>query len=179
MHSAAQSEAMALNEAEIAHFAKNVQFWVAHITRTHGSMCVLLSLKHWLQDGTLDCTCSHMTLHDSMMDVRDEDVRRALAQVRARLPSKQAHLNAEQCQQGRWCCESPSTGTLYSYIVLLADTWLHSLAQPVDTAVSTGRHAGRTATGQVAGPCQVCSPRTRSLQTAHAGSSWCTKSLQL
>ena len=46
MCSTAQSEATVLNEAEIAYFVGNVQFWVAHIACTHDDMCVLLSLKH-------------------------------------------------------------------------------------------------------------------------------------
>ena len=46
MHSMAQSKATVLNEAEIAYFVGNVQFWVAHIACTHDNMCVLLLLKH-------------------------------------------------------------------------------------------------------------------------------------
>ena len=98
----------------------------------------------------LDCVCSHVTLHDGATDVRDEDMQQASAQVHAHLLSEQACLNAEQnllvseqCQQERWCCESPSTDVLYKYIVCLADTWLHSLAQPVNTAVGTATQLGQ------------------------------------
>ena len=141
MHSTAQSEATALNEAEIVHFAKNVQFWAVCIACTHDNTCVLVSLKCWLQHGTMDCTCSHVMLHDSAMDMHNEDMRQALAQVHTNLLSEQAHhdaeqglLMSEQCQQERWCCESPSSDMLYE---LLADTWPYLLVQPVDTAVST------------------------------------------
>ena len=96
MCSTAQSEAMALNEAEIAHFVKNVQFWAAHIAHTHGETCVLLLFKCQLQHGTLDCTCSHVTLHDSMTDMHNEDVQQALAQVCMSLLSEQACHGAEQ-----------------------------------------------------------------------------------
>ena len=85
LRSAAQSEATALNEAKIVYFAKNVQFWAARIARTHGETRALLSLKRRLRHGALDCTCSHMMLHDSTTDMCDEDVRRALARVRASL----------------------------------------------------------------------------------------------
>ena len=136
MHSAAQSEATALNEAEIAHFAKNVQFSVACIAHTHGEMCALLSLKHQLQHGVLDCACSCVTLHDSATDMGNEDMWPALAQVCASLLSEcaccdaeQVLLASEQHQQEQWHCESPSTDTLYDYIVLLADSWLHALSQ--------------------------------------------------
>ena len=81
--STAQSEATALNEAEIAYFAKGVQSWAARIARTHGETRALLSLKRRLRHGALDCACSHVTLHDGATDVRDEDVRQALARVRA------------------------------------------------------------------------------------------------
>ena len=91
-----------------------------------------------------------MTLHDGATDVRDEDVRQALARVRARLLSERARLDAEQNllaseqrQQERWRRESPSTDALYTYIVCLADTWLHSLVQPVNTAVGTSTQLGQ------------------------------------
>ena len=45
MRSAVQSEATALNEAEIVRLAKEVQFWAARIARTHGDTRALLSLK--------------------------------------------------------------------------------------------------------------------------------------
>jgi len=92
MRSAAQSEATVLNEAEIAYFARNVQFWAARIARTHDDTRALLSLKRRLRHGALDCACSHVTLHDGATDVRDEDVRQALARVRARLLSERARL---------------------------------------------------------------------------------------
>ena len=136
MRSAAQSEAMALNEAEIARFAKEVQFWVARIARTHGDTRALLSLKRRLRHGALDCTCSRMTLHDSTTDVRDEDVRRALAPVHANLLSERAHhdherelLASEQRQQEQWRCESPSTDALRTSLLLcshLAELRLYS-----------------------------------------------------
>ena len=53
MCSVAQSEAMALNGAKIAHFVKNVQFWAAHIARTHDKMHALLSLKHQLRHACI------------------------------------------------------------------------------------------------------------------------------
>ena len=124
MRSAAQSEATALNEAEIAYFAGNVQFWAARIARTHDDTRALLSLKRRLRHSALDCACSHVTLHDGATDVRDEDVRQALARVRARLLSERARhdaeqnlLASEQRQQERWRRESPSTDALYKYIV--------------------------------------------------------------
>jgi hypothetical protein len=127
-----------------------VQFWAARIARTHGETRALLSLKRRLRHGALDCACSHVTLHDGATDVRDEDVRQALARVRARLLSQRARhdaeqglLASEQRQQERWRRESPSTDALYEYIVLLADTWLHSLAQPVNTAVNTAEQVGQ------------------------------------
>ena len=63
MRSAAQSEATVLNEAEIAYFAGNVQFWAARIARTHDDTRALLSLKCRLRHSALDCACSHVTLH--------------------------------------------------------------------------------------------------------------------
>jgi len=150
MRSAAQSEATVLNEAEIAYFAGNVQFWAARIARTHDDTRALLSLKRRLRHSALDCACSHVTLHDGATDVRDEDVRQALARVRARLLSERARhdaeqnlLASEQRQQEQWRRESPSTDALYKYIVCLADMWLHSLAQPVNTAVGTATQLGQ------------------------------------
>ena len=96
MCSAAQSKATVLNEAEIAYFVRNVQFWVVCIAHTHDDTCVLLLLKCWLQHGVLDCVCSHMTQHDSTTDVHDEDMQQALAQVHMHLLSEWAHHDAEQ-----------------------------------------------------------------------------------
>ena len=150
MRSAAQREATTLNEAEIARFATQVQFWAARIAHTHDDTHALLLLKHQLQHGALDCACSHVTLHDGATDVRDEDVRRALARVWANLLSEQARHDAEQellvseqCLQERWRCQSPSTDALYEYVAQLADCWLHALVQPVNTAVSTATQVGQ------------------------------------
>ena len=127
-----------------------MQFWAVCIARTHDETRALLSLKRWLWHGALDCTCLHMTLHDSATDMHNEDVRRALAWVRANLLSKRARHDAEQGllaskqrQQERWRCELPSTDVLYEYIMQLADCWLHSLALPVNTAVSTATQVGQ------------------------------------
>ena len=51
MRSAAQSEATALNEAEIAHFTTEVRSWAACIARTHVRRRALLSLKRRLRHG--------------------------------------------------------------------------------------------------------------------------------
>ena len=79
MRSTAQSKATDLNEAEIAHFTAEVRSWAARIAHTHAHRCVLLSLKRQLQYGALECACSHMTVHGSVADMSDEDVRPALA----------------------------------------------------------------------------------------------------
>ena len=62
MRSAAQSEATALNEAEITHFTTEVQSWAAHIAHTHASRSALLSLKHQLRYGALERACSQATV---------------------------------------------------------------------------------------------------------------------
>ena len=107
--SAAQSEATALNVAEMAHFASNVQSCAARIARTHEDTRALLSLKRRLRHGALDCACSHVMLHGSVTDVRDEHVRQALARVHAKLLYERARhdadqelLASEQRQQERW-----------------------------------------------------------------------------
>ena len=143
MRSAAQSEATVLNEAEIAYFARNVQFWAARIAHTHDDTRALLSLKHRLRHGALECACSHATVHDGAADMSDEDVRRALARARADLHSQRARhdadqklLASEQRVQERWHRESPSTDALYRYITWLADSWLHALAHPENATMS-------------------------------------------
>jgi hypothetical protein len=82
-------------------------------------------------------------LHDGATGVRDEDVQRALAWVRASLLSERARHDAEQRllvseqhQQERWRRESPSTDALYEYIAQLADSWLHALAHPENATMS-------------------------------------------
>ena len=189
MRSAAQSEATALNEAKIAHFTTEVRYWAARIARTHDGTRALLSLKRQLRHGALECASSHVhaTVHDGTADMSDEDVRRALARARADLHSQQARhdteqelLASERHQQERWRHESPSTDALYEYIVLLADCWLHSLAQPVNTAVSTAAQVEQLREKwPVAGPYQNCPPRPRSLQAGSSGSGWYTRSLRL
>jgi hypothetical protein len=140
MRSAAQSEATALNEAEIAHFTTEVRSWAARIAGTHVRRRALLSLKRQLRYGTLECACSHATVHDGAADMGDEDVRRALARARVDLHSQRARhdanqklLASEQRVQERWHRESPSTDALYKYITWLADSWLRVLA-PENTA---------------------------------------------
>ena len=73
MHSMAQSKATDLNEAEIAHFMMEVRSWAACIAHTHAHRRVLLSLKHQLWYGALECACSHATVHDSTADMSSED----------------------------------------------------------------------------------------------------------
>ena len=148
MRSAAQSEATALNEAEIAHFTTEVRSWAAHIARTHASRSALLSLKHQLRYGALECACSHAMVHDGAADISDEDERRSLARARALLHSQRARYDAdqkvlasEQRVQECWRRESPSTDELYGYIAQLADSWLCSLVLPVNTAVNAARVA--------------------------------------
>ena len=150
MRSAAQSKATALNEAEIAHFTTEVQSWAARIAHFHANRRERLSLKRQLRYGALGCACSHATVYDGATDVSDdsEDVLRALAQGHMTLLSLQAHhgadqrlLVSEQRQQERWRHVSPSTDALYGYVAQLADSWLHSLALPVNTAVSAARAA--------------------------------------
>ena len=87
-------------------------------------------------------------MYDGVTDVSDEDVRRALAQghvnllsMRARHDASQRLVASAQRQQERWRRESPSTDALYGYIAQLADNWLHSLARPVDAAVSAAQVA--------------------------------------
>ena len=72
MHSMAQSKATDLNEAEIAHFMMEVRSWAACIACTHAHRCVLLSLKHQLWYGALECTCLHATVHDSTADMEQQ-----------------------------------------------------------------------------------------------------------
>ena len=83
-----------------------------------------------------------------------------LRYVHASLLSEQARhdheqapelLASEQRQQERWRCESPNTDALYEYIMQLADCWLHVLAQPVNTAVSTAMQIGQLHAGDMAG----------------------------
>jgi hypothetical protein len=144
MRSAAQSEATALNEAEIAYLTTKVQYLAAGIARFHASRRARLSIKRELRHGTLECACSRATVYDGATDVSDEDVRRALAQghvnllsVRASLDAKQRLLASAQCQQERWRRESPSTDALYEYVAQLADSWLHELALPSNATVRT------------------------------------------
>ena len=66
MCSAAQNEATALNEAEIAHFSTEVRSWAVRIARTYARRRALLSLKRQLRYGTLECACSHVTVHACM-----------------------------------------------------------------------------------------------------------------
>ena len=75
-------------------------------------------------------------------------MRCALARVCADLLSMWAWHDANrtllasaQREQERWHCESPSTDALYKYVAQLADSWLHSLALPVNTAVNAARIA--------------------------------------
>ena len=119
-----------------------MQFWAARIARTHDDTRALLSLKRRLRHSALDCACSHVTLHDGATDVRDEDVRQALARVHARLLSERARhdaeqklLASEQRQQESWRCESPSTDALYEYVAQLADCRLRALALPENATV--------------------------------------------
>ena len=142
MHSTAQSEAAALNEAEIAYLTTQVQSLAAGMAHFHASRHVQLSIKRQLQYGMLACACSHVTVYDSMTDMSDEDMQQALAQGHTNLLSLQASHNAsqnllvsEQGQQEHWCHESPSTDALYEYVTQLADHKLHALALPVNTTV--------------------------------------------
>ena len=96
MRSAAQSEATALNEAEIAYLTTKVQYLAAGIARFHASRRARLSIKRELRHGTLECACSRATVYDGATDVSDEDVRRALAQGHANLLSVRASLDAKQ-----------------------------------------------------------------------------------
>jgi hypothetical protein len=137
MRSAAQSKATALNEAEIAEHTTNVRYSAACIARFHANRRTRLSIKRELRHGTLECACSRATVYDSVMDMSDEDVRWALAQghvnlisVRARHDTNQKLLAFAQSKQERWRHETPSTDALYGYVAQLADSWLHSLAQP-------------------------------------------------
>jgi hypothetical protein len=148
MRSAAQGEATALNEAEIAEHTTEVQYWAACIARSHASRCARLSIKRQLRYSALECTCSRATVYDGVTDMSDEDVRRALAQghvnllsVRARHDADQKLLASAQSQHERWHRESPSTDALYGYVAQLADSWLHSLARPVNAAVSAAQVA--------------------------------------
>ena len=125
MHSAAQGEATALNEAEITYLTTKVQSLAEGMARLsfHASRCAQLLIKQQLRYGTLECACSHVTVYDSMADMGDEDVRQALAQGHMNLLSLQASHNDnqellvnEQHQQECWCHKSPSTDTLYRYV---------------------------------------------------------------
>ena len=96
----------------------------------------------------LECACSRATVYDGATDVSDEDVRRALAQghvnllsLRARHNADQELLASEQRVQEHWRRESPSTNALYRYVMQLADSWLHLLALPVNTAVNATQAA--------------------------------------
>ena len=95
MRSAAQSEATALNEAEIAELTTEVQYWAARIARFHANRRARLSIKRQLRYGALECACSRATVYDGATDVSDEDVRRALAQGHANLLSVRASHDAE------------------------------------------------------------------------------------
>ena len=80
MRTAAQREATALNEAEIAYLTTKVQSLAEGMARFHASRRARLSIKRQLRYGALECACSCATVYDGMTDVGDEDVRRALAQ---------------------------------------------------------------------------------------------------
>jgi hypothetical protein len=142
MRSAAQSEATALNEAEITYLTTQVQSLAARMTRFHAYRRARLSLKRQLRYGALGCTCSHATVYDNATDIGDEDVRQALARghanglsLRASQDANQKLLASEQHQQESWRRESPSTDALYEYVAQLADSWLHELALPSDATV--------------------------------------------
>ena len=142
MRTAAQREATALNEDEIAYFTTKVQSLAEGMARFHASRRARLSLRQQLRYGALECTCSHATVYDGATDVGDEDVRRALAQghmnllsLRASHDAGQKRLASEQGQRERWRRESPSTDALYGYVAQLADRRLHALAPPVNATV--------------------------------------------
>ena len=106
-----------------------------------------------------------------------EDVRQDLAQVRANLLSERARLDAEQelltsqqRQQERWRRESPSTDALYEYVARLADSWLHSLALPVNTTVNAARVASLQEQWQArAKTARLARPRSLHAAQAAAG----------
>ena len=148
MRSAAQSEATALNEAEITYFTTQVQSLAARMTRFHAYRRARLSLRRQLRYGALGCTCSHATVYDGATDISDEDVRQALAlghanvlSLRASQDASQKLLASEQRQQESWGRESPSTDALYEYVAQLADSWLYLLARPVNAAFSAAQVA--------------------------------------